>query len=362
MASVELKKVSKQFSKGVKALVDIDIEIEDGEFLVMVGPSGCGKSTALRIIAGLEEADSGTVYIDSRDVTHIPPKDRDIAMVFQNYALYPHMKVFDNLGFGLKLRKYNKDEIRTRVNEAAQILDIKHLLDRKPKELSGGQRQRVALGRAIVRKPSVFLFDEPLSNLDARLRVQMRSEIKKLHQKLGTTMVYVTHDQVEAMTMGDRIVVLKDGMIHQIDKPLRLYDDPADVFVGGFIGSPSMNFIKLDIKDDRAVYENNTILDFSDDLIRKIKKMKITTFLLGIRPEHIYLEKTDKSIPIDVKLDLVEPMGSEVYVYLLFGSERIILKTNKYLTLDPDRSMLVYIDIEKSLFFDHNSEKRILSD
>jgi len=257
MAQVSLKGVSKAFPGNVWAIQDINLNIENKEFVVFVGPSGCGKSTTLRIIAGLEEASSGDVYIGDKLVNDVPPKDRNIAMVFQNYALYPHMSVYENMAFGLKLRKYPKAEIHSRVKDAAAILGIENLLDRKPKELSGGQRQRVAVGRAIVRKPMVFLFDEPLSNLDAKMRVQMRTEIKKLHLRLQATMIYVTHDQTEAMTMGDRIVVMKDGHIQQIADPIKLYDNPINRFVAGFIGSPPMNFVKgTIIKKDNRIYFN----------------------------------------------------------------------------------------------------------
>ncbi|MFA7711534.1 MAG: sn-glycerol-3-phosphate ABC transporter ATP-binding protein UgpC, partial [Candidatus Neomarinimicrobiota bacterium] len=254
MAQIILNHITKEFDKGIKIIHDLSLAVHNGEFLVLVGPSGCGKSTTLRMIAGLESATDGDIFIGDKRVNDIPPKDRDIAMVFQNYALYPHMTVFENLAFGLKLRKYPKNEIKQRVDEAAAILEIEDLLNRKPRQLSGGQRQRVALGRAIVRKPQVFLFDEPLSNLDAKLRLQMRTEIKKLHQKLKTTMVYVTHDQVEAMTMGDRIAVMKSGLIHQIDNPVNVYESPADLFVAGFIGSPSMNFIQVAIGQNENIY------------------------------------------------------------------------------------------------------------
>ena len=257
MAGLSLRNIYKKYPGGVTAVTDFTLEIEDKEFIILVGPSGCGKSTTLRMIAGLEEISEGELFIGDKLVNDVPPKDRDIAMVFQNYALYPHMTVFDNMAFGLKLRKTPKDEIKRRVEEAARILDISHLLDRKPKALSGGQRQRVALGRAIVREPKVFLLDEPLSNLDAKLRAQMRTELNKLHKRLGTTFIYVTHDQVEAMTMGDRIVVMKDGFIQQVDTPQNLYDNPVNVFVAGFIGSPQMNFVdaKLASKDGKLVVE-----------------------------------------------------------------------------------------------------------
>ena len=257
MAEVRLKNVSKIYNEKVRAVDQVNLKIHDKEFMVLVGPSGCGKSTTLRMIAGLEDISEGKIFIDNVLVNDIPPKDRDIAMVFQNYALYPHMTVFENMAFGLKLRKFRKEEIKKRVQDAAEILDLQNLLDRRPKELSGGQRQRVAVGRAIVRKPKVFLFDEPLSNLDAKLRVQMRVEISKLHQKLEATMIYVTHDQVEAMTMGDRITVMKDGLVQQVESPANLYSRPVNKFVAGFIGSPAMNFFSGDlIRNGSTFFEN----------------------------------------------------------------------------------------------------------
>ncbi|MDW7679214.1 MAG: sn-glycerol-3-phosphate ABC transporter ATP-binding protein UgpC, partial [bacterium] len=274
MAGVKLEHVSKIFDKEVVAVNDVNINIEDKEFMVLVGPSGCGKSTTLRMIAGLEDISDGKIYIDEKIVNQVPPKDRDIAMVFQNYALYPHMSVFQNMAFGLKLRKYPKKEIEKRVQEAAEILEIQPLLNRKPKALSGGQRQRVAVGRAIVRKPKVFLFDEPLSNLDAKLRVQMRTEISKLHNRLETTMIYVTHDQMEAMTMGNRIVVMKDGFVHQVDSPLNLYHGPVNKFVAGFIGSPSMNFMSGVIQKDNGLFfdEGNIRLQIPEQYHQKLSQ------------------------------------------------------------------------------------------
>ena len=295
MASVKLKNIYKRYEGGVTAVNDFNIDIEDKEFIILVGPSGCGKSTTLRMVAGLEDISEGELYIGDKLVNDISPKDRDIAMVFQNYALYPHMTVFENMAFGLKLRKTPRDEIKRRVHEAAKILDIEHLLDRKPKALSGGQRQRVALGRAIVREPKVFLMDEPLSNLDAKLRVQMRTEISKLHQKLQTTIVYVTHDQTEAMTMGTRIVVMKDGYIQQVDTPQALYERPYNMFVAGFIGSPQMNFITA--KVERRGDEIHLL--FGKDDIRlpegKAKKLEGTDYIgreviMGIRPENLHDE------------------------------------------------------------------------
>jgi len=282
MANIELKLLTKEFDKGIKVIDGLNLSVNDGEFLVLVGPSGCGKSTTLRLIAGLETETDGEIFIGDQIVNSVAPKNRNIAMVFQNYALYPHMTVYDNMAFGLKLRKYPKDEISKRVHDVAEILELTEFLKRKPKHLSGGQRQRVALGRAIVRKPKVFLFDEPLSNLDAKLRVQMRTEIKKLHKRLKTTMVYVTHDQVEAMTMGDRIVVMKDGIIHQIGSPTDIYLSPADLFVAGFIGSPAMNFI--------TGYINNGKFQSNDGKIeikvwqQSLNRFKNTPIVIGIRP------------------------------------------------------------------------------
>ena len=287
MASVQLKDVTKIFDKNVTAVNKANINVEDKEFVVLVGPSGCGKSTTLRMIAGLEEITDGEIFIDDRLVNDVPPKDRDIAMVFQNYALYPHMTVYQNMAFGLKLRKYPKKEIESRVSEAAEILEIQDLLQRKPKALSGGQRQRVAVGRAIVRKPKVFLFDEPLSNLDAKLRVQMRTEISKLHSRLETTMIYVTHDQMEAMTMGDKIVVMKDGLIQQIDSPLKLYNEPTNKFVAGFIGSPAMNFMagKLDNSDGLVFSEGTVKIKIPDIYRERLSGFIGKDIYMGIRPK-----------------------------------------------------------------------------
>ncbi len=325
MASVTLKNIYKRYSGGVVAVSDFNLEIQDKEFIILVGPSGCGKSTTLRMIAGLEEISDGELYIGDNLVNDVAPKDRDIAMVFQNYALYPHMSVFDNMAFGLKLRKYPKDEIKRRVNEAAQILDIAHLLDRKPKALSGGQRQRVALGRAIVREPKVFLLDEPLSNLDAKLRAQMRTELAKLHMRLGTTFIYVTHDQTEAMTMGDRIVVMKDGFIQQVHTPQFLYDKPCNMFVAGFIGSPQMNFIDvtLEKRDDNiyACFNEFAIkLPASKNNSGKLDEYIGKEVVLGIRPEHVhdepeYIERyKDSCVTADV--EVTELMGNETFLYI----------------------------------------------
>jgi len=316
MARVSLKNVHKiyQGDKGrdVTAVQDFNLDIADREFVVFVGPSGCGKSTTLRMIAGLEEISKGDVFIGDRRVNDVPPKDRDIAMVFQNYALYPHMSVYDNMAFGLKLRKFPRAEIKKRVQEAAAILGIEPYLDRKPRALSGGQRQRVAVGRAIVRQPKVFLFDEPLSNLDAKMRVQMRTEITKLHQRLKATMIYVTHDQIEAMTMGDRIVVMKDGVVQQIDAPLSLYHKPANLFVAGFLGSPPMNFINGRLKEAKAYVGREVVL--------------------GVRPEDVELI-TDTNQAVKNRLravvDIVEPMGAETNLYLQTGAHVLICRSEE---------------------------------
>ncbi len=327
MASVTLKNIYKKFEGGVVAVSDFNIDIADKEFIILVGPSGCGKSTTLRMIAGLEEITEGEIYIDDRLVNDVQPKDRDIAMVFQNYALYPHMTVFDNMAFGLKLRKTPKDEIKRRVVEGAKILEIEHLLDRKPKALSGGQRQRVALGRAIVRDPKVFLMDEPLSNLDAKLRVQMRVEITKLHQRLQTTIIYVTHDQTEAMTMGTRIVVMKDGFIQQIDDPTNLYMRPKNTFVAGFIGMPPMNFINADlsVKDGQVVVSFN---DIDITLPEKYATPEVLAYdgkevIFGVRPEALtddsrFVENNPQTA-FPAHVDVVEMLGAETYLYVTIG-------------------------------------------
>ena len=312
MAAILLQQISKTYENGQRAVEAFDLEVEDGEFLVLVGPSGCGKSTTLRMIAGLEEASGGRILIGGRDVTEAAPAERDIAMVFQNYALYPHMSVRENMAFGLRVRKFSESEIERRVREAAEILSVEPLLERRPRELSGGQRQRVALGRAIVRQPRVFLFDEPLSNLDAKLRVQMRTEIARLHTRLGTTMVYVTHDQVEAMTLGDRIVVMHQGRIQQVDQPMALYQRPANRFVAGFIGSPAMNFLPGANTSAGFVPEGGGVLDIGRDL-------PAGPMVLGLRPESLDL---DPSLPAlgEVELDVVERMGHETLAYFrVFG-------------------------------------------
>jgi multiple sugar transport system ATP-binding protein len=325
MAQVVLEKVTKVYPGDVMAVSEVSLEVAEKELLVLVGPSGCGKSTTLRMIAGLEEVTQGTIYIGDRMINNVPPKDRDIAMVFQNYALYPHMTVCKNMAFGLKLRKYPKSEINTRVNEAAALLGIQHLLDRKPKALSGGQRQRVAVGRAIVRQPAAFLFDEPLSNLDAKLRVEMRAELSKLHRRLGTTMVYVTHDQVEAMTLGDRIAVMDDGVIQQLDRPLELYDRPVNRFVAGFLGTPPMNFLdgRLEEQDGTLFFNEGSAKVELPDRIRQ-QGADGGEAIFGIRPEDITITPDDGSIR--AKVNVVEQLGDEMLVYLSTGYQDLVCK------------------------------------
>jgi multiple sugar transport system ATP-binding protein len=336
MADVTLRKVVKEYEGGVQAVKGIDLDIADHEFVVLVGPSGCGKSTTLRMIAGLEDITDGEIAIDNHVVNDVPPKDRDIAMVFQNYALYPHMTVAENMSFGLRLKRFPKAEIKIRVDEAARILDIKELLDRKPKALSGGQRQRVAMGRAIVRNPKVFLFDEPLSNLDAKLRVQMRTEIKKVHQKVNTTTVYVTHDQVEAMTLADRVVVMNHGRIEQVGPPQELYHNPRTRFVAGFIGSPAMNFMscRMEADGDKLRLRVSDALTFPVPAARAARYRPHAAngkLILGLRPEHIIDARQHMEpgmVPFDVKLDVNEPMGMETLVYFTIDGADICGRVN----------------------------------
>ncbi len=366
MAGVKLVKVKKVYPGGVEAVPCIDLEIPDREFTVLVGPSGCGKSTVLRMIAGLETVTEGEIYIGDKLVNDLPPKNRNIAMVFQNYALYPHMTVRQNLAFGLKLRKVPPEEIRKKVEAAAKILDIPQLLDRKPKALSGGQRQRVAVGRSIVRDPDVFLFDEPLSNLDAKLRVQMRAEISKLHRQLKATMIYVTHDQVEAMTMGDRIVVLKDGIIHQVDPPLELYRHPADRFVAGFIGSPPMNFIEGKIVDDSgALYfdEGDFRFRIIPEQAEQLSDRAGKEMVCGVRPEDLHLaeefDSTDPEKQFEAEVEEVEPLGSEMYVYFQAGGCRMVGRVVARRYVKVGEKLPLIIDTEKVHFFDPESGKTI---
>ncbi|HIR56123.1 MAG TPA: sn-glycerol-3-phosphate ABC transporter ATP-binding protein UgpC [Candidatus Gallacutalibacter pullicola] len=375
MASVSLRHVYKIYSGNVTAVTDFCLEIADKEFIILVGPSGCGKSTTLRMIAGLEEISKGELYIGDTLANDVAPKDRDIAMVFQNYALYPHMTVYDNMAFGLKLRKTPKDEIKRRVEEAARILDISHLLDRKPKALSGGQRQRVALGRAIVRDPKVFLLDEPLSNLDAKLRAQMRTEIAKLHKRLGTTFIYVTHDQTEAMTMGDRIVVMKDGFIQQVDTPQNLYELPVNEFVAGFMGSPQMNFVDstLDKKGD-TYYVNfgkaSVPIPASKVSGNKVENVDLSAYVgkevvLGIRPEDVSdnpedLEKMPDSI-VDADVEVTELMGAETYLYLNCEGNALTARVDPTSTVKSGDKAKITLDMSKCHLFDKETEKTILN-
>lgn len=366
MAGLLLKDIGKTYPNGFKAVQNFDLKIEDGEFIIFVGPSGCGKSTTLRMVAGLEDISNGELFIDDRLVNDIEPKDRDIAMVFQNYALYPHMTVFDNMAFSLKLRKIPKTEIKQQVEEVAKILNIEELLKRKPKELSGGQRQRVAIGRAIVRKPKVFLFDEPLSNLDAKLRVQMRIELAKLHQRLQTTFIYVTHDQTEAMTLGTRIVVMKDGIIHQVDSPLNLYSKPINKFVASFIGSPQMNFISTMVTQTKEgiglTFGSNFILLPESKMKELIHKGYMNKeVIMGIRPEDIYdtklsTESFDKGI-IEAKVDITELLGSEVFLYLEVGNDKITAKVDPRTMARVGDTIKVALDLNKIHIFDKDSEQ-----
>ena len=366
MAGLSLRHIYKKYPGGVVAVSDFNLEIKDKEFLIFVGPSGCGKSTTLRMIAGLEEITEGELFIGDRLVNDVAPKDRKIAMVFQNYALYPHMSVFDNMAFGLKLNKTPKEEIKKRVEEAARILDITHLLDRKPKALSGGQKQRVALGRAIVRNPKVFLLDEPLSNLDAKLRAAMRTELTKLHNRVGTTFIYVTHDQVEAMTMGDRICVMKDGVIQQVAAPIELYDKPCNKFVAGFIGTPPMNFFEGNLinKDGKLTFSSPGFeCAVPDAWKEKMEPFCNKAVTFGIRPEDIGNESAERNpeMPkVKAKVEVIEPMGSETYVYLTCATTSFIAR------IDPHRKLSVGQDVEFALlmpnahFFDGETEKAII--
>jgi len=367
MAEVILENVTKKYGN-VVAVRNLNLEIKDKEFCVLVGPSGCGKTTTLRMIAGLEEITEGKIYIDGKVVNNVPPKDRDIAMVFQNYALYPHMKVYDNMAFGLKLRKYSKDEIDRRVREAAEILGISHLLDRYPKELSGGQRQRVAVGRAIVRKPKVFLFDEPLSNLDAKLRVQMRAELKRLHERLQTTIIYVTHDQVEALTLGDKICVMKDGVIQQVDAPIKLYDEPKNKFVAGFIGSPPMNFVTVDIKkdgDEIYIYESNFVLKLPKKFYEKVEPYVGKKMVFGIRPEHMYdilsyPGEVQEGSVIKLTVDFVELLGSETYLHLSSGKNNFVVKADPHTNVRPGQLVEIIVNLDKIHLFDIETEETVV--
>ncbi len=369
MASLSLRHIYKKYPGGVTAVSDFNLEIKDKEFIVLVGPSGCGKSTTLRMIAGLEEISEGELFIGDRLVNDVAPKDRKIAMVFQNYALYPHMTVSENMAFGLKLSKTPKDEIKRRVEEAARILDITHLLDRKPKALSGGQKQRVALGRAIVRNPMVFLLDEPLSNLDAKLRATMRTELTKLHQRVETTFVYVTHDQVEAMTMATRIVVMKDGLIQQVDTPQNLYDTPVNMFVAGFIGTPQMNFINgaLAQKNDGVYFEfegNSIKLPAEKANDPALKEYIGKEVVVGIRPESIHDQPAQiaalEGCTVDAYVEVTELMGAEIYLYLVIGETKLTARVSARSTSRAGDTIKIALEAPRMHIFDKDTERCIV--
>jgi len=363
MAEVSLKKIVKEYEGGVQAVKGIDLDIANHEFVVLVGPSGCGKSTTLRMIAGLEEISDGEIWIGGDVVNDVPPRDRDIAMVFQNYALYPHMSVFENMAFGLKLRKFPKEEIRKRVDEAARMLDIVPLLDRKPKALSGGQRQRVAMGRAIVRNPKVFLFDEPLSNLDAKLRVQMRTEIKKVHQMVPTTTVYVTHDQVEAMTLADRVVVMNQGIIEQVGAPQELYHNPATRFVAGFIGSPAMNFLPVQVLDEGGLKiqtADGTRLAVPPQKVDRYGPHKGKRMTLGIRPEHLTETRENAKAGVqqmNALVDVVEPMGMETLVHFFVDGVAMCARVDPLTIARPGEILPLAADMNNMHLIDDQTHK-----
>ena len=363
MASLSLEHVCKKYPNGFEAVKDFNLEIADKEFIIFVGPSGCGKSTTLRMVAGLEEISSGTLKIDGRVVNDVEPKDRDIAMVFQSYALYPHMTVYDNMAFSLKLRKTPKDQIDKMVREAAKILDLEKLLDRKPKALSGGQRQRVAMGRAIVRNPKVFLMDEPLSNLDAKLRVQMRTEISKLHQRLGATIIYVTHDQTEAMTLGTRIVVMKDGVVQQVDSPQNLYNKPANLFTAGFIGSPQMNFLDAKVTSDCALDLGQAgIVKLPTEKASKLKGYVGKTVVMGIRPEHLNDDPeviAKSTATLDATIEVYELLGAEVFLYFTITGANMTARVNPKTEARNGSKVKFAIDVDKIHIFDKETEKTI---
>ncbi|MFD2132131.1 ABC transporter ATP-binding protein [Pseudogracilibacillus auburnensis] len=364
MAELKLNHIKKVYGKDVVAVKDFNLHIEDKEFIVFVGPSGCGKSTTLRMIAGLEEISDGELYIDDVLMNDVAPKDRDIAMVFQNYALYPHMNVYDNMAFGLKLRKFKKAEIKERVDNAAKILGLEDFLDRKPKALSGGQRQRVALGRAIVRDPKVFLMDEPLSNLDAKLRVQMRAEIQKLHRRLQTTTIYVTHDQTEAMTMATRLVVMKDGIIQQVGSPKEIYDNPENVFVGGFIGSPAMNFLNGKVENGH-IQLGDVAVKLPADKWKVLEDKGFTNknVILGIRPEDIYdataKPELSSDTNIDITVDVAELMGSETVVYGEVNGQNVVSRIDARTGIIAGSKLKLHFDMDNSHFFDPDTELKI---
>jgi multiple sugar transport system ATP-binding protein len=361
MANVTIRRLNKHYENGFHAVKDVNLEIRNKEFMVLVGPSGCGKTTTLRMVAGLEEISSGEVLIGTQVVNNLPPMDRDIAMVFQNYALYPHKSVFNNMAFGLQMRKYPKPEIEKRVREAAAILGIESLLDRKPRQLSGGQRQRVAVGRAIVRHPEVFLFDEPLSNLDAKLRVQMRVELKRLHERLETTAIYVTHDQVEAMTLGDRVVVMKDGWVQQVGEPLELYGKPANRFVAGFIGSPAMNFAEVRIaQGETALWAEaqGLRIQVPPELKERVRPYAGKNAVLGVRPEALHLANgTDASeYTFDTSVDVVEPLGNEILLNFRVGAAPMVARVDPAVRVKVHENVRFALDPARVHFFDVQTE------
>lgn len=366
MAGLKLQAVTKSWDGKTQVIKPLTLDVADGEFIVMVGPSGCGKSTLLRMVAGLERVTEGDIWINDQRVTEMEPKDRGIAMVFQNYALYPHMSVYDNMAFGLKLRNFSKEDIQYRVMEAAKILGLEEYLERRPKQLSGGQRQRVAVGRAIVRKPKAFLFDEPLSNLDAKMRVQMRTEISKLHQHLESTMIYVTHDQTEAMTMGDRICVMKDGIIQQVAEPLELYDNPCNKFVAGFIGTPPMNFFDgvITNKDGKLTFvEPGFEFAIPDEWKSRLEPYVDKKVTFGIRPEDLGSDEAEKApdMPkVKAKIEVVEPMGSETYVYLNTGENSFIARVDPHKKLRVGELESLAVLLPKAHIFDGETEKTII--
>ncbi|MCQ2957677.1 MAG: sn-glycerol-3-phosphate ABC transporter ATP-binding protein UgpC [Candidatus Gastranaerophilales bacterium] len=359
MAKVEFKNVDKIYeSNKTKTVDNLNLEIRDKEFLVLVGPSGCGKSTILRMIAGLESISSGELFIGDEVVNDVHPKDRDIAMVFQNYALYPHMTIKENMAFGLKMRKFKKDEIEKRVLEAAKILDLTDYLDKKPKQLSGGQRQRVALGRAMVREPKVFLMDEPLSNLDAKLRVQMRSEIKKLHKRISTTFVYVTHDQVEALTMGDRIVILNKGYVQQIGTPQEVYSDPDNIFTAGFVGSPAMNFFNAKVLNENEIEIYSQKVSLSESMKNLVQKNNLINkeVVFAVRPEFF---TNNSSTSIEITPTLIELLGNEKLVHFSFEDKKFCAKLPQEFEIEENKSINLPFDINKAFLFDKTTEQRI---
>jgi len=356
MASVSIRALNKKYDNGFHAVKDVSLEIRDKEFLVLVGPSGCGKTTTLRMVAGLEEITSGEIRIGDTVVNDLPPMDRDIAMVFQNYALYPHKTVFDNMAFGLQMRGYAKDDILKRVREAAEILGIEPLLERKPRQLSGGQRQRVAVGRAIVRHPEVFLFDEPLSNLDAKLRVQMRVELKRLHERLETTAIYVTHDQVEAMTLGTRVVVMKDGYVQQVGEPLELYGRPANKFVAGFIGSPAMNFVEVSISSDGRWAETEGLRLPAPEKVWSRNGQRLT---LGVRPEALRIANGADPCSFATAVDVLEPLGNEILLNFRAGGVPMVARVDPGVRVKPHDNIHLALDPERLHFFDAKTEAAI---